>query len=110
MIYHDPEAQAEARHDHYDDQGEHDAATISAMSGYEAPATNEDLTVDAITARAGGELALKGMGEAFWQEQNQKGGFNYVEHVNNTPEQKAINQQGRDKLRQVIAEDRQRGK
>lgn len=102
MTYHDISATQEQRYDHYDDVGEHDAATIRAMTGLETNGTNTDFTVDAITTRAGGELALKGMGIEFWQKQNQKGGFNHQELAGNTPEQKAINAEGYAKLRAAI--------
>jgi hypothetical protein len=99
MINHSPEAAADKQYDHLDGLGQFNATEIREMTDYETDGTNEDFSVEAITARAGGAIAIKGAGEAFWQEQNQKGGFNHAELVHNTPEQKAINAEGLAKVR-----------
>ena len=92
----DRTAEQEAAYDHLDDQGQFDAATIREMTGYETDGSTEDFSVEAITARAGGELALKAMGAEF--HGNPKYGLDKSAWANQSPEQKAINREG---LRQV---------
>jgi len=48
-----PEADAEARYDHYDDIGVDDAATIRLQTGYEPDGAPADFSAEAIAARNG---------------------------------------------------------
>lgn len=47
----DPESTTEAMYDRYDDNGEHDAATLRAMTGLETDGTADDFSAAAIMAR-----------------------------------------------------------
>lgn len=53
MTYHDNAAETEAAYDHLDDLGQHSAAEIREITGYETDGSNEDFSPDAIKARLG---------------------------------------------------------
>lgn len=99
MIY-DRSEQAELEYDRLDDQGQFTAAEIREMTDYETDGSNEDFTVEAITVRAGGELALKGVGFEF--HGNPKDGLNKQAWANQSPTQKAINAEGLNKVRNAL--------
>lgn len=95
----DRSEEQELAYDHLDNMGQFDAATIREMSGYESDGSSEDFSVDAITARAGGELALKAMAANF--RGNPKYGLNKSAWANQSPAQKAINSEGLRKVREA---------
>lgn len=97
----DRSAEQDAAYDRLDDQGQLSSAEIWEQLGEEPEAANEEFTVDAITARAGGEFGIQAAGVEFWDGQNHKDGVNHRgwEESFKDPVQGPINHEGLEKWR-----------